>query len=139
MVHDVATVDASATLNDALHQMWMRDLGALPVVDAGQVIGMITDRDIAMSTYLQGRVPAQIPVRSAMSRSLWTCGPDDPVHQAEELLREHRIRRLPVLDTSRLVGMVTFTDLVRASSRGAWKVAAGHLARTLDRITSART
>ena len=86
--------------------------------DKERVVAMLTDRDICMAAYTQGRPLWQIIAAEVMSRSLASCAPSDTVAHAEELMHEHRIRRLPVLDEARhLVGIVSMNDLARAVSR----------------------
>lgn len=141
MTRAVRRVSVDANLNDALAQMWEGDVGALPVVDdEGVVVGMVTDRDAAMAMFLQGRPPAAVPVRSVMSRPVWAADADDPVAQAEELMRTKQVRRLPVTDAlGGLVGMVALSDLARAAATGVWSVAAGHVARSLSAISRPRS
>lgn len=112
-VHTVRTTDS---LDDAAVQMWNADVGVLPVVDPiGQVVGMISDRDIAMAAGLRGLRLAEIGVEGVMSCPVWACAPDATLADAEATMQEHRIRRLPVIDSSaRLVGLVSLGDLGHA-------------------------
>ena len=104
------------TADTVMRTLWEQDLGALPVVDdAGRPIAMITDRDIAVATYTQGRPPSQIAVRSAMSAEVITAHVSDSLLSAERTMREHQLRRLPVVDEStRLVGVISLYDIARA-------------------------
>jgi CBS domain-containing protein len=101
------------TTNEAAHIMWERDCGAVPVVDdRGRVVGMITDRDICIAAYFQGEPLSQIRVADVMSRELSTVRPEDDVTRAEHVMREHQIRRLPVVaDGQLLVGILSVGDL----------------------------
>jgi CBS domain-containing protein len=101
------------TTNEAARIMWERDCGAVPVVDdQGRVVGMITDRDICIAAYFQGEPLSQIRVADVMSRELSTVRPDDDVTRAEHVMREHQIRRLPVVaDGQLLVGILSVGDL----------------------------
>ena len=107
----VCTLDDST--NEAARIMWERDCGAVPVVDgSGRVVGMITDRDICIAAYFQGEPLSQIRVADVMSRELCTCRPDDSVRAAEHVMREHQVRRLPVVtDGKTLVGILSLSDL----------------------------
>ncbi|HEY0713989.1 MAG TPA: YbaK/EbsC family protein [Polyangia bacterium] len=125
-VHDLMTRPAvtcwsTDVLSVPAQLMWDRDCGAIPVLDRHQnerVVGMITDRDICMATLTQDRPPRAIRVHEAMSRSIVTCGPNDTIAQAESLLREHQIRRLPVIDEQgRLLGILSLADLARLADR----------------------
>lgn len=141
MKSEVWTVASGATLHDALHQMWSHDIGALPVVDADRrIVGMITDRDAAMATYLKGRKPADIAVLETMSPDVAACRPDDGLSTAEDLMRTRQIRRLPVTDaTGHVVGMITLADLAIQATDGVRKVAASGLVKALGAIAQPRT
>lgn len=93
--------------------MWERDCGAVPVVDErSQVLGMITDRDLCIASYLQGKPLYEIPVEEVMSKELWSCRPQDNVSDAERVMRDHQVRRLPVIDEEgRLQGILSLSDI----------------------------
>jgi CBS domain-containing protein len=119
MTADPVVCSPDATLAEAAHEMWQHDVGCLPVVDAeGKVTAMVTDRDACMAAYLAGTSLDRLPVRTAMSSALYSCGPETSPREAEELMRSHQIRRLPVVDAAgRLLGVVTLGDLARAAAR----------------------
>lgn len=121
MTGNVHVCHPQDTLSTAAEKMWAHDIGCLPVIDdSGQVIGMITDRDICMAAYTQGRSLAELPVSIAMSRELFTCTQDDLIKDAEEALKSHQIRRLPVLNKEQnLVGIVSLNDIAREAEREA--------------------
>src|SRR5215211_1229064 len=102
MTRDVSCCTADDSLSVAARMMWECDCGSVPVLESpsGRAIGMITDRDVCMATLLQDRAPSAISVREAMSHGLHSCTPEDSIARAEGLLRDHQIRRLPVLDES---------------------------------------
>jgi CBS-domain-containing membrane protein len=93
--------------------MWEGDFGTLPVMaDAGKVIGMITDRDIAIAVATRGRVAGDIAVTEAMSKHLYACSPGDDIHAALKTMRKDKVRRLPVInDDGRLVGVLSLNDI----------------------------
>ncbi|HEX6240528.1 MAG TPA: CBS domain-containing protein, partial [Polyangiales bacterium] len=99
--------------------LWEDDLGALPVVnDEGQPIAIITDRDVAVAAYTQGRPLSQIQVQIAMSQELHTAHVSDKLSTAERSMRMHQVRRLPVVDEStRLVGVISLADIAQLESR----------------------
>ncbi len=109
-----------ATVRDALERMFHHGVGVLPVVDGdGRVVGIATDRDLARAVYERDAAPAEIPLADAMTTPVHTVRPDADLTAARELLREHRIRRLPVVDgEGRLVGILSIDDLARAMARG---------------------
>lgn len=117
MTQETRSCSLAATLNDAARLMWEHDLGAVPVLDAGgRVAGVITDRDIAMATYLQGQLLPAIPIASAMSRQVYACKPSDTLGAAREMMMAHKLHRLPVVDDDgRLIGIVTLNDLSLAA------------------------
>jgi CBS domain-containing protein len=95
--------------------MWESDCGFLPVVDSQQrLVGVITDRDICMAAYTKGVPLGGARVANAMSADVYSCSPHATLDYVEELMRTHRIRRVPVVDAEgRLVGVITLTDLAR--------------------------
>ena len=108
------------TLNYAALQLWERDCGSLPVCagngDEAEVIGMLTDRDICMAALFQGKPLHELKVADAMSRDIRVAKADDRLEDVELLMRERRIRRVPVTDEAgRLVGIVSLADFARAA------------------------
>jgi CBS domain-containing protein len=101
----------------AAQAMWDADLGCLPVVDdSSAVVGMLTDRDLAMATHLRGAPPWALAVSDAMARTVYTARPDDKLRAAARLMTRYQLRRLPVVDgAGKLVGMLTLTALAQAS------------------------
>jgi CBS domain-containing protein len=140
MTRDVASVDASEPASVATQMMWNRDCGAIPVQEKERVVGMITDRDICMSTWMQNRPPGALRVSEVMSKALYYCSPSDSVSSAEGVMRSRQIRRLPVLDEQRrLVGILSLADIARSGDvgnvrNGSPEVAAGQVALTLASI-----
>jgi CBS domain-containing protein len=120
MTRNVMTVNLNDRASTAGRLMWECDCGAIPVVDdSGRAVGMITDRDICISAVLQDRSPGTIPVSDAMSRELHACMAEDEVASAEDLMRRHQVRRLPVLDVDgHPVGILSLADVVRAAGDG---------------------
>jgi CBS domain-containing protein len=115
MSRDVRTCLASASLNDVARIMWEHDCGCVPVVDAeGVVIAMITDRDVCMAAYTQGRRLMYMTVDGAASKTIVTIGERESIDRAEELMRDAQVRRLPVVDErGRIVGLLSVSDLAR--------------------------
>jgi CBS-domain-containing membrane protein len=134
-------VDASASLNDAAQIMWEHDIGVVPVVDSNdRVQGIVTDRDIAMAAYIQGRTLQSIPVREIMSKSLQSTRTEEPIIQAGNRMAQHQMRRLPVLDGNEtLVGMLSLNDLAAASANPRLGITEGAVADTLRAVCAPRT
>jgi CBS domain-containing protein len=121
MTCDVKVCADTDTLNRAAQLMWEFDCGCIPVIHAngdGRVVGVITDRDIAMAAYTQGKELWAIPITSAMEHNVIACHANDGISQAEALMRDNRVRRLPVLDQQgRLAGIISLNDLAREAQR----------------------
>ncbi|HEV8247141.1 MAG TPA: CBS domain-containing protein [Polyangiaceae bacterium] len=137
MTRDVAHVRSNEPLSAAAKLMWDCDCGAVPVLEqtSDRVVGMITDRDICMSTWSRDAAPSAIPISSAMSNQLHYCSPSDDVTAAEALMRSQQIRRLPVLDSSgKLVGIISLADVVRRTPAAGVRARVGDI--TADEVAS---
>ena len=114
MSHDVELIDPNSTIRDAACKMRAEDIGALPVGENDRLIGMITDRDIVVRCVSDDKQPSKCLVREAMSRKICYCFEDDDLDEVAELMAEHQVRRLPVLNSNkRLVGMISLADISR--------------------------
>ena len=112
MTDTIEDIPADATLMQAAEKMKLLDIGAIPVRQNDRLVGMITDRDIAVRGVAEGRDPKKTPVSEAMSRDICFCYEDDSVESAAKLMEEKQIRRLAVFDRSqRPIGMVSLGDL----------------------------
>ena len=116
MTTDVETVNSDQTAREAAHFMLRADTGSIPVCDNGRVIGMITDRDIAVRGVAEGRGP-DTPVSDLMSDGIVCAHEDDDVETVARRMSDEQVRRMPVLDSDeRLVGIVSLGDLARETS-----------------------
>ena len=111
MTRDPRTIDASGTVLDAARIMRDNDIGDVIVVDGDQVRGIVTDRDIAVRVVAEGRDPASTPVSEACTTGVEAIKPNASVDDALSAMRERDIRRLPVVDGGRPVGIVSLGDL----------------------------
>ena len=120
MIRDVATCLATDSLNRAAQTMWERRCGSVPVVDGSErVVGMVTDRDVSMAAYTQGRRLDDIAVTLVMSHPVWTCPASATAEEAESLMMAHGVHRLVVVDPDgRLAGVVSLDDIARQAA--AW-------------------
>jgi CBS domain-containing protein len=100
-------------------------LGALPVCERGRLVGIITDRDIVFRYLGRGSHHGRL-VGHYMTRAPVTISPEQPLERAEALMSEHHLRRLPVCEEGRLVGMITRGDLARQASDSEVEQLAGH-------------
>lgn len=109
----VVTLPAAASLREAVALLAERRIGAAPVVEGGQVIGVFSERDVIGCLARQGPAALDRPVTEAMSAPAVTVTRDDPVMGALSLMTRRRIRHLPVVEGSALVGIVSIGDLVK--------------------------
>jgi len=142
MTQPAITCHVNDPLNMAAHRMWDQDCGALPVVnDEGKVTGMITDRDICMAAYTQGRSLDAMLVNSAMATHVVSVGPDQPLEEIEELMAYHQVRRIPVLDADgKALGVVSIDDLAKEAIKPDSRIGQGpvKVTRTLAAICRSR-
>ena len=122
MVQDARSCRPETNLAEASFLMWENDCGALPVLEAGgKVVGMITDRDIAIAVGTRNQVPSEITVYEVKPnpRELYTCAPEDDIHAALKTMREQGVRRLPVVNSGQLRGILCLNEIaLNASKRG---------------------
>ena len=111
MTPGVETTTSSEALRDAARTMREGDFGAMPVVDDGRLVGMLTDRDIVVRAVAEGLDPTSARVGDVASPRPVAVGPDQDLDEAMELMAEYRVRRLPVVDGERLVGVVSQADV----------------------------
>ena len=140
MNQPVVVCPETATLDLAAHLMWEQDCGIIPVVDSeGRLTGVVTDRDICMSAYTQGRPLSAIPVTTAMARTVVAGREDDAIESAEQLMQDNQIRRLPVVDADgRPAGMVSLNDLARLVAQARRSASDRDLVQTLAAICRPR-
>jgi CBS domain-containing protein len=127
MSKEVKSCSPHQSLADAARLMWDRDCGCIPIQDGDRVVGMITDRDICMAAYFNGKSLQDIRIADAMTRDPATCHPEDTLEAAEAVMKQAQVRRLPVTDPSgRLVGILSLNDLARVLSQGPMARKGGH-------------
>ena len=112
LTRNVETIGPDTSAREAAQRMRSMDVGSLPVCDGRTLLGMVTDRDLAIRVLAEGRDPNATPVRDAMTPDVTYAFEDDDVQRAAELMKEQQIRRLPVLDREKhLVGIVALGDI----------------------------
>jgi CBS domain-containing protein len=111
---DLWSVDAEQPVLEAIQIMADRRIGALPVMRAGELVGVVSERDYARKVILLGRSSAETAVWQIMSSPVITVGPGETVRRCMEIMTERRIRHLPVVEGGVMVGMISIGDLVRA-------------------------
>lgn len=117
MTKDVQTVTADTVLKEAAQIMKARDFGSVPVVEGRKPIGVITDRDIAIRGVAEGRDPSSTRVSDVMTKEVVAVRETDDLREAERLMHDRQLRRLPVLnDQDELVGYLAMAKVARSES-----------------------
>ncbi|MBV8900436.1 MAG: CBS domain-containing protein [Verrucomicrobia bacterium] len=114
----VWSIAPDATVFEAIQLMAEKNVGALPVVQNDQLVGIISERDYTRKVILQGKSSKETPVRDIMTQRLVTADPDDRVSECMQRVTENRVRHLPVLEGNKLIGILSIGDLL------AWLIAA---------------
>jgi CBS domain-containing protein len=114
MTPDPVCVDPHASAADAARSMRDVESGAILVAEDGHLKGLLTDRDIVVRAIAEGRDPAQVHVHEICSSDVQALSPDDDVDRAVQLMRDRHVRRIPVVDGDRPVGIVSIGDLALA-------------------------
>ncbi|RLQ97361.1 CBS domain-containing protein [Falsibacillus albus] len=109
MSTNVQSCSNQDSLQDVANKMHSSNIGAIPVVQNGQVVGMVTDRDLAIRGVTDGN--AHSSVSQIMSNNIVTVQSDASLEEAAALMSQHQIRRLPVVDNGQIVGMLSLGDL----------------------------
>ena len=109
---DLWYIDPDATVFDAIAMMAEKNIGAIPVMKNGRLLGMVSERDYTRKVVLRGRASRETTVTDIMTSDLITVSPLDSVEECLQLMTLNRVRHLPVLDGSRMVGLVSIGDLV---------------------------
>ena len=111
MKADVRTVRPSQSLSEAAEVMKGEDVGSVPVLDEGRLVGILTHRDIVIGAVAERRDPQVVRVDEVASRELVTVEPEQKLDDALALMARHQVRRLPVVEEGRLVGMLAQADV----------------------------
>lgn len=133
---------SNESLEQAAKKLWDHDCGALPIVnDEGHLVGMLTDRDICMAALFQGKPLRDLRVEEAMAKQVITCKASDSIEDAERIMEQEQIRRLPVVDNDGgLMGIVSMADIVREAARSQYgqhhEIPASGVMTTLAKIST---
>ena len=116
LTKDPATCTPDTTVAEAAHLMWEADCGILPVVDDGEIDGVVTDRDMYVALATRNERAANLKVGAVATKTVVSCAPEDDIHHVLELMKQTRVRRLPVLGFGGTVlGIVSMNDIVLAA------------------------
>jgi CBS domain-containing protein len=112
MTANPLTCSPRDSLATAAMHMWDGDCGLVPVVDDGQILGVLTDRDICMALLFKGATASAVTVAEVINGAIYSCSPDDEVAEAIRIMRNHQVHRLPVVEDGRLEGLLSLNDVV---------------------------
>jgi CBS domain-containing protein len=115
MTKKVVTIESSRTILEAARMLADRGVGSLVVVERGKPVGIVTDRDVLTRAVVKGLDLGKEPVSSIMSKPLITVRPETSILEAIELMDRHSVRRIPVVRGEKIVGIITSSDVGRAS------------------------
>lgn len=115
MTSNPTTCEPTATLVDAAKVMAREDVGPVPIVEGGKLVGLVTDRDIIIRAVAEGRDVTSTTVRDVASKDLVTVTADEDLDRALQLMADNQVRRIPVVEGDRVVGIVSQADVARAA------------------------
>ena len=122
LIADIMTLEPKCctpecTAQEAAGRMRQWSMGVLPVVEdmeERKIVGIVTDRDLCLGVVAAGKVPAHVTVGECMTPNAICCTTGEPVERALQGMRDHHVRRLPVVDSAgRVVGIISLTDMIR--------------------------
>jgi CBS domain-containing protein len=111
MVSSVVTIEPGTSIVDAARLMIQEEKGPLPVVEGESPVAMVTDRDIIARVVAEGRDPNSVTVEDIATHELVTIGPDQDVNEARQLMDQHELDRILVVEGERLVGIISEADI----------------------------
>jgi len=111
---DVWSIDAGASVFDALKLMAAKEIGALMVLDGGQLAGVMSERDYARKVILQGKSSRDTPVREIMTPKVLYIAPEQTLEECMALMTDKHIRHMPVIENDQMVGVVSIGDVVKS-------------------------
>ena len=119
MTSKPCSIDADKPVSYAAKMMRDEDVGLAPIVEGERLVGVLTDRDIAVRVVAEGRDPDRVKVAEVASRDVVTLDPQQDLDEALRLMAQHQVRRLPVVEEDgRLVGVVAQADVAKEADKG---------------------
>lgn len=115
MVKNVITLEKDVSVRDAVRVMNENGIGCLVAVDNGEIIGILTERDLLRRVLETCRNPKETKVSEIMTRNVIVGNPDMQLVEATRLMFENKVKKLPIVEGDRLVGLITLTDIARAT------------------------
>ncbi len=114
--YEVLSIKSDKSVYDAMQLMAAKKIGALPVLEAGKLIGIITERDYPGKAKRLDRPLQDVLVKETMTSKVVHVGPEDTTEDCLALITEKRVRHLPVMESDQIIGMISIGDLSRMSS-----------------------
>ena len=111
MSSDIISVDSSTSIRDAVKKMENAKVGSVIVMEKNELLGIVTDRDFAIKIAADS-CSLDAPIKEIIPTAVYTIGPDDTIWQAADLMHIRNIKKIPVIDNNKVVGVITATDLV---------------------------
>jgi CBS domain-containing protein len=111
VVSDVVTIEPGTSVVDTAKRMIQQEKGPLPIAEGDRPVAIITDRDIIAHVVAEGRDPNSVTVDDVATRDLVTIGPDQDVNKARQLMDQHELDRLLIVEDDRLVGIISKADI----------------------------
>jgi len=111
---DIWSVDPESSVYDAVHFMAEKEVGALLVMEGSRLVGIISERDYARQIILKGRASESTKVNEIMTTDVVHAGPEQDVNECMVLMTDRRVRHLPILEGTRVIGMISIGDLVNS-------------------------
>jgi CBS domain-containing protein len=129
MSRNVEVIKSSETVQEAAKRLARENIGAMPIVDGERLTGMLTDRDIVVKVIAEGKTPSEVMASELQTGKPVYVQADASIDDAMQLMAQNKIRRLPVVEDGKLIGMLTQADVVKALP----KERAGELIETISR------
>jgi CBS domain-containing protein len=113
-IHEVSIVEPDKSAHDAMQLMADKKIGALPVLEAGKLVGIISERDYPGKAKVLDKPMQDVQVKEIMSSNVVHVSPDDTIEHCLELVTKNHVRHLPVLENDQIIGIISIGDLSRA-------------------------
>ncbi len=139
MTKDAKSCTLGTNLATAVELMWSADCGVLPVVEDGELVGIVTDRDICIALGTRNRLAKDINAGEVATRGVQTCAPHDDINTAMATMRRAKVRRLPVTENGRLEGLLALNDIIEAVNGKHGHIGYEDVMNTLKAVSEHRT
>jgi CBS domain-containing protein len=123
MTQEAVSCGAGTNVASVVELMWLRNCGILPVVNShNKLIGVVTDRDICIAMGTRNRLARDLPVGEVATKQVFTCQPDDDIHEALDTMASKQVRRLPVVDKNDIPrGILSMDDIITHGDLNKWE------------------